>query len=143
MNTIGLNLESEFYLPWFNLDSGSYGLECTWYTFFMMHFKFKCFDQRLDVSNILIRSVIGEIWYSFLRIFAPIPYNTIFILHAHAPALAPIKIGFGAMQCGVGAILRFGLDSIGSNWASSNVNFNLKNLPLQQLKNLANYSIQI
>ena len=82
----------------------------------------------------------------FLRIYAPTPYSTVFLLYA--PATAPIKIGFGVVRCGlvrygVGAVLRFGLDSFGSDWASPNVNLNPKNSPLQQLKNLANYSIQI
>ena len=77
----------------------------------------------------------------FLRIFAPIPYSAVFLLHAPAPAL--IKIDFGVVRCSVGAVLRFGLDSFGSDWTSPNVNFNLKNPPLQQLKNLANYRIQI
>jgi hypothetical protein len=94
----------------------------------------------------LSRGVIGEVRCGFLRIYAPTPYSAVFLLHAPAPA--PIKIGFGAMRCGlvwcgVGAVLRFGLDSFGSDWASPNVNLNLKNPPLQQLKNLANYSIQI
>jgi hypothetical protein len=78
----------------------------------------------------------------FLRIFAPTPYSAVFLLHAPAPA--PTKIGFGAVRCGlcgVGAVLRFGLDSFGPDWASPNVNFNLKN-PFLQLKNLANYSLQ-
>jgi hypothetical protein len=61
----------------------------------------------------------------------------VFLLHA--PALASIKIGFdavwfGLMRYGVGAVLRFGLDSFGSDWTSPNVNFNLKNSHLQQLK---------
>ena len=82
----------------------------------------------------------------FLRTYAPIPYNAVFLLHTSA--LAPIKIGFGVVRygmvwCGVGAVLRFGLDSFGSDWTSPNVNFNIKNPHLQQLKNLANYSIQI
>ena len=82
----------------------------------------------------------------FLQIYAHTSYSTVFLLHAPAPA--PIKIGFGAVRCGlvccgVGAVLRFGLDSFGSDWASPNVNLNLKNLLLQQLKNLANYNIQI
>ena len=64
---------------------------------------------------------------------APIPYSTVFLLHAPAPA--PIKIDFGVERCGVGVVLRF--------WASPNVNLNPKNPLLQQLKNLANYSIQI
>jgi hypothetical protein len=34
----------------------------------------------------------------FLLIYAPTPYNAVFLLHAPAPA--PIKIGFGAVQCG-------------------------------------------
>jgi hypothetical protein len=81
---------------------------------------------------------------SFLRIYAPISYSVVFLLHAPAS----IKIGFGAVRCGlvwcgVGAVLRFGLNSFGLDWASPNVNLNLKNPPLQQLKNLANYSIQI
>ena len=78
---------------------------------------------------------------------APIPYSAVFLLHTPTPA--PIKIGFGEVRCSlvwccVGAFLRFGLDSFGLDWASPNVNLNLKNPPLQQLKNLANYySIQI
>ena len=65
----------------------------------------------------------------FLQIYAPTPYNAVFLLHVPAPA--PIKIGFGAVQCGlvwygVDAVLRFGLDSFGSDWASPNVNFNKK-----------------
>jgi hypothetical protein len=87
------------------------------------------------------RGVIGEMQCSFLWIYAPTPYSPVFLLHAPAPA--PIKIGFGVVQCSVGAVLRFGLDSFGSDWASPNVNFNLKNPLLQQLKNLANYNIQI
>jgi hypothetical protein len=43
--------------------------------------------------------------------------------------------------CGVGAVLRFGLDSFGLDWVSPNVNLNLKNPSLQQLKNLTNYNI--
>ena len=75
-------------------------------------------------------------------------YTLCAVFLLHAPALAPIKIGFGAVRCGlvrcgVGAFLQFGLDSFGSDWASLNVNFNLKNPHLQQLKNLANYNIQI
>jgi hypothetical protein len=92
------------------------------------------------------RGVIGEVRCGFLRIYAPTPYSAVFLLHAPAPA--PIKIGFGTVRRGlvwydVGAVLRFGLDSFGSDWASLNVNLNLKNQPLQQLKNLTNYSIQI
>jgi hypothetical protein len=54
-----------------------------------------------------------------------------------------MKIGFGLVRCGVGAVLWFGLDSFGLDWANPNVNLNPKNPPLQQLKILANYSIQI
>jgi hypothetical protein len=56
-----------------------------------------------------IRCVIGEVRCSFLRIYAPIPYNAVFLLHAYAP----IKIGFGAVRFGV--VLRFGLNSFGSD----------------------------
>ena len=95
---------------------------------------------------LLTRGVIGEVRYGFLRIYEPKPYSTIFLLHAPAPA--PIKIGFGMVRfglvrCDVSAVLRFGLDSFGSDWISPNVNFNLKNPSLLQLKNLANYSTQI
>jgi hypothetical protein len=84
-----------------------------------------------------ILGVIGKVRCGFLRIYASTPYSAVFLLHAPAPA--PIKIGFGAARwCGVGAVLRFGLDSFGSDWASPNVNLNLKNPPLQQFKNLAN-----
>ena len=93
-----------------------------------------------------LRGVIGEVRCDFLRIYAPIPYSAVFLLYAPAPA--PMKIGFGVVRCGlvwcgVGVVLRFGLDSFGSYWASPNVNLNPKNPPLQQLKNLAHYSIQI
>ena len=82
----------------------------------------------------------------FLRIYSSTLYSAVFLLHVPIPA--SIKIGFGMVRCGlvrygVGAVLRFGLNSFGSDWASPNVNFNLKNSPLQQLKNLVNYSIQI
>ena len=90
------------------------------------------------------KGVIGEMRCGFLRIYALTPYSEVFLLHVPTPA--SMKIGFGAVrfglvQCGGGAVLRFGLDSFGSDWTSANVNFNLKNPPLQQLKNLANYSI--
>ena len=87
------------------------------------------------------RGVIGEMQCDFLRIYAPTPYSAVFLIHAPAPAPAAIKIDFGVVR--FGAVLRFGLDSFGSDWANPNVNLNLKNLFLQQLKNLANYSIQI
>ena len=81
----------------------------------------------------MIRDVIGEVWGDFLRIYVLISYNAVFLLHAPAPTF--IKIGFGAVRCGlvwcgVGAVLRFGLDSFRSNWASPNFNLNLKNPPL-------------
>ena len=92
------------------------------------------------------RGVIGEVRCGFLWIYAPTPYSAVFLLHTPAPT--PIKIGFGEVRCslvwcGVSAVLRFGLDSFGSDCASPNVNLNLKNPHLQQLKNLANYNIQI
>ena len=69
----------------------------------------------------------------FLWIYAPTPYSAVFLLYAPAPA--PMKIGFGAVRCslvwcGVGAVLRFRLDSFGLDWASLNVNLNPKNPPL-------------
>ena len=62
------------------------------------------------------RGVIGEVRCGFLRIYAPTSYSAVFLLHAPAP----IKIGFGAVrfslvQCGIGAVLRFRLDSFGSD----------------------------
>ena len=98
------------------------------------------------MSCVVGRGVISEVRCGFLRIYSPTPYSTVFLLHAPVPA--PIKVGFGAVRCGlvwcgIGAVLRFGLDSFGLDWASPNVNLNLKNPPLQQIKNLAKYSIQI
>ena len=92
----------------------------------------------------ILKGVIGEMWCDFFLIYVPTHYSAVFLLHAPTP----IKIGFGAMQfnlvrCDVSAVLWFELDSFGSDWTSSNINFNLKNPPLQQLKNLANYNIQI
>ena len=114
-----------------------YSIKISKYTYFLNYFPFVI---------VVVRGVIGEVRCGFLQIYAPTPYSAIFLLHA--PALTPIKIGFGAVRCdlvwcSVGAVLQSGLDSFGSNWANLNVNFNLKNPPLQQLKNLANYSIQI
>ena len=105
------------------------------------------FSNKGDMTYLRImptRGIIGEVRCGFLRIYAPTPYSAVFLLHAPTP----IKIGFGAMQfnlvrCDVSAVLWFELDSFGSDWTSSNINFNLKNPPLQQLKNLANYNIQI
>jgi hypothetical protein len=69
-----------------------------------------------------------------------------FFYYMHLHLLRSVLAWCGAVRFGVvrfGVVLRFELDSFGSDWASPNVNLNLKNLPLQQLKNLANYSIQI
>ena len=82
------------------------------------------------------RDIIGEVRCGFLRIYTPTPYSAVFLLYELAPA--PIKIGFGTVRYGVGAVLRFGLRS---DWTRPYVNFNLKNPPLQQIKNLTNYSI--
>jgi hypothetical protein len=71
------------------------------------------------------RGVIGEVQCSFLQIYAPTPYSAVFLLHALA--LSPIKIGFDLVRCSIGAVFLFGLDLFGSDWASPNVNFNLKN----------------
>jgi hypothetical protein len=84
-----------------------------------------------------IRGVIGEVRCGFLRIYTLTLYNAVFLLHA----FALIKIGFGAVR--FGAVFQFGLDSFGSDWANPNVNLNLKNPPLQKLKNLAKNSLQI
>ena len=69
------------------------------------------------------RGVIGEVRCGFLWIYAPTSYSAVFLLHAPAPA--SIKIGFGTVRfglvrcglvrCDVGGVLRFGLDSFGSN----------------------------
>ena len=66
----------------------------------------------------MTRGVIDEVRCGFLRIYAPTPYNAVFLLYAPTPA--PIKIGFGTVQfglvrCSVGAVLRFGLDLFGSD----------------------------
>ena len=45
------------------------------------------------------RGVIGEVRCGFLRIYASTPYSAVFLLHALAHA--PIKIGFGAVRCGL------------------------------------------
>ena len=62
-----------------------------------------------------------------------------YFMHLHL--IRSIWVQCGLMWCSVGAVLWFGLDSFGPDWASPNVNFNLKNLFLQ-LKNLTNYSLQ-
>ena len=45
------------------------------------------------------RGVIGEVRCSFLQIYAPTSYSVVFLLHAPAPA--PIKIGFDTVRCGL------------------------------------------
>ena len=55
------------------------------------------FDSTYTMT--IYRSVIGEVRCGFLRIYAPTPYSAVFLLHAPAPA--PIKIGFGAARCGL------------------------------------------
>jgi hypothetical protein len=40
--------------------------------------------------------VIGEVRCGFYQIYAPTPYNAVFLLHA--PAFAPIKIGFSVVR---------------------------------------------
>ena len=85
-------------------------------------------------------------WCDFLLIYGPTPYSEVFLLHTPTPVSIKISFGvvrFDLVRCGIGAVLWFELDSFGSDWTSPNVNFNIKNPPLQQLKNLANYSIQI
>jgi hypothetical protein len=55
----------------------------------------------LFLKSLTSRGVIGEVRCGFLRIYAPTPYSVVFLLHAPAPA--PIKIGFGAVRsCGLG-----------------------------------------
>jgi hypothetical protein len=73
----------------------------------------------------------------FLRIFAPtFIVQFFYYTHLHLHLLRSVLT-----WCGVGAVLRFELDSFGPDWANPNVNFNLKN-PFLQFKNLANYSLQ-
>jgi hypothetical protein len=79
-----------------------------------------------------LQGVIGEVRCDFLWIYTPIPYSAVFLLHAlmHLHLLRSV---LAWCRC-VGAVLRFGLDSFRSDWTSPNVNFNLKNSPLQQHK---------
>ena len=77
------------------------------------------------------RGVIGKVQCGFLRIYAPTPYSAVFLLHALTPA--PIKISFGVVRCGIGAVLQFGLDSFGSDWTNPNL---LSNLHLLLDKNI-------
>ena len=51
------------------------------------------------------RGVIGEVQCGFLRIYAPTPYSTVFLLYAPASAPTPIKIGFGAIWCRCGLVI--------------------------------------
>ena len=46
----------------------------------------------------ILKGVISEVRCGFLLIYAPTPYNAVFLLHAPAPV--PIKIGFGTVRCG-------------------------------------------
>ena len=41
--------------------------------------------------------VIGEVRCGFYQIYAPTPYNAVFLLHATASV--PIKIGFSVVRC--------------------------------------------
>ena len=54
-------------------------------------------NPSLSEVDIKIRGVIGKVRCDFLRIYAPIPYSAVFLLHAPVP----IKIGFGTVQCGL------------------------------------------
>ena len=46
----------------------------------------------------ILKGVIGEVRCGFLRIYVHTPYSVVFLLYP--PALAPIKISFGAVWCG-------------------------------------------
>ena len=70
--------------------------------------------------------------FMYLHFIVRFSYYTHLHLHLLRSVLA---------QCDVDVVLRFGLDSFGADWTNPNVNFNLKNPHLQQLKNLANYNI--
>ncbi len=61
-----------------------------------------CDSMKLVVLFIggVSRGIIGEMQCDFFPIYAPTPYSTVFLLHVPAPALIPIKIGFGAVWCG-------------------------------------------
>ena len=76
----------------------------------------------------------GAVFSGFMHLHLTMRFS--YYMHLHLLTLV-------LMPCGVGAILRFELDLFRWDWVSPNVNFNLKNLPLLQLKILANYSIQI
>ena len=78
----------------------------------------------------------GAVFSRFMHLHLIVRF--FYYMHLHLHLLRSVLA-----QCGVGAVLRFGLDSFGSDCTNPNVNLNLKNPPLQQLKNLANYNIQI
>jgi hypothetical protein len=81
----------------------------------------------------------GAVFSGFIHLHLIVRF--FYYMHLHLHLLRSVLARCGAVWCG--RVVRFGLDSFGSDWASPNVNLNLKNPPLQQLKNLANYSIQI
>ena len=64
-------------------------------------------DTNGSPTSVVNRGVIGEVWCSFLRIYAPTPYSAVFLLHT--PAFAPIKIDFGTMRCRCGLAVWVGL----------------------------------
>jgi hypothetical protein len=76
----------------------------------------------------------GAVFSGFLHLHLIVRFS--YYTHLHLHLLRSVL----AVWCGVGAVMRFGLNSFGSDWASPNVSFNLKN-PFLQLKNLANYSL--
>ena len=51
-------------------------------TFFFFFFFFTTNDIYF-----ILEGVIGEVRYSFFRIYVPTPYSTVFLLHAHASDL--------------------------------------------------------
>jgi hypothetical protein len=66
-------------------------------------------DTNGSPTSVVNRGVIDEVWCSFLRIYAPTPYSAVFYYtHLHLHLLRSILA-----RCGVGAVLRFGLDSFG------------------------------
>jgi hypothetical protein len=57
-------------------------------------------SQICKIINTQPRGVIGEVQCSFFWIYTPTPYSAVFYF-LHALALAPIKIGFGMLRCGL------------------------------------------
>jgi hypothetical protein len=57
-----------------------------------------CSNKKKTIPWIIgiSRGVIDEVRCGFFRIYSPTPYSAVFLLHE--PALAPIKIGFGAVR---------------------------------------------